>query len=496
MSLRRTMLAGLSLCAIALVPKAGAAPATDAGARELQTMFEQYIGKPAAGLPPAIAVTPAGESYRIVFDAKPLLSPLIPPGYTVAITPYEMTAEPAADGLWQVRSGNPGPISVSGDALTYSIVFEGVAFQGTFDPKIKSFILGETKMGSFKMSSRAKGFENDRVDTDTQMTITGAASGPGAVTAVVQQTTKTIRQVFRMGGVDANGSQTPGTEFSVVMGPIESTATIDSLRNDALLDLWSFFIANWDKEKRKGKGEQMLAKFRAAMPLFNAVSQTAAIKSLTVGTPMGPASASDLGFGMDLTGVVPDGRVAMKFSFDKLTLPPAVTGAMMPPWSKGLVPTMAAFDVKVSRFNLAVAANEILNNTKEGMPKAEIDALFKRAGMMIAPGGRVKVDIGPSRIKSDMLDVEFSGDIDVNIPIPKANVVVRVKGFDETVQALQPHIANDPKLQQAMLGAIAAKGFGKALPDGRIEWVIAVDPSGKATVNGFAVPIPMGKGKR
>lgn len=466
-----------------------ATPVTADGAQSLRTVFEAYLGKGQPGQPP-VRVTPAGDSYTISLDLRALASPLAAAGVTVTVAPYEMKVKPMSDGLWQVSGGNFPPVHIAIKDQTITLVMEGMSFEGLFDPKIKSFVFNETRLQALRMAAQAPGFQQSRLDGPTNVQFTAAASGPGAVSVNVTQTVENIRQVYTF---SKKGQTSDPTSVSVLIGPMNVAATIDSLRLESLLDLWAFFVANHSKPAIQANFETLRGKLKAAMPLFNALSQTGTVKDITVTTPFGPAKLGTFGGTLEMNGLRPDGRVRTQISFDGLSLPPAVANGMLPPWSKGLLPTAATFDLTVTQYNLAVAANMILDNLRPDMPKSESDALGRRAAMAIAPGGRVKIAIGNSRIRSDMLDVEFSGDIDVNIPVPKARIVARAKGFDETIRALQPFVEKDKKLQQAMLGMIAAKGFGKALPDGRLEWVVEVDPAGTASVNGFKVPLPGGR---
>lgn len=468
---------------------AQAAPATAEGAAGLQQVFETYLGKGAPGQPP-VRITPSGEAYRIMLDLSALSAPLAPLGIKVTMAPYEITAEPVADGLWQVRSGAFPPVHITASSQTMTLVLEGVRFEGMFDPKIKSFVVAQTNVQALKLSAQAPGMEQSRLDGPTSGTLTSTGTAPGIVSAIMQQRVESIRQTYRLTRKKPDGTSEPAVEFSFMTGPMSADATIDGLRNDRLLDIWAFLVANGLNVSSPERFELLRGRLKSSLPLFDAFSQKGEIVNVAINTPVGPARIGKFGGVLEMNGLKSDGRMRWMLAFDGLSLPPMVAGGMLPPWSKGLLPSKATLDVTLTQYDLAVAANEILDRFKLNMPKAEIDALVKGAGMKIAPGGKVKIKIGESRITSDQLDVEFSGDIDVHIPVPRVRLVARAKGFDDTIKALQPFVETDKSLQQAMIGMIAAKGFGKALPDGRLEWAVDIDPAGTASINGFKVPLP------
>lgn len=482
----------VSVPLLAYAPPVLADPATPEGAQSLQTVFQRYLGTPAAGKPDAVAVTPQGESYKISLDFQTLAAPLRPLGILVAMAPFEILAKPGKDGLWQVSAGNFPAINISAKSQTISLSITGHEFSGTFDPAIRAFVLGTSKMSGLRMVSLAPGFENLRNDGAAEMTMTSVKSGPGAVSAVMQQSAKGSKQTFRLS--KRKGAK-PAMEVSVSVGPMNTNLILDQLKNSAILDLWAFAVANPSGELFKTKFEEVRAILKRMMPLFNSLNQTVQAKDLQVTTPYGAMKVASINGGMNVAGLVPKGQFNLKIAVGGLSLPPVVTDTLLPPWSKGLVPTQASFDVTVSGYNLAAAADNILAKIDPKLESKAMDELMKASGKLVVPNERVNVRIRASKIVADKMEVELFGDMVAMKPMPTGKFTVRVKGLDETIKFLQPFVSKDKNLQKAMLGMIAGKGFGKALPDGRLEWVIIVDGSGKASVNGFKFPIP-GAGRR
>jgi len=456
-------------------------------ARVLEGVLEAYVGAWAVGPDGAIRVTPGADGSRITLDPSRLAAPLKQFGFSVAAAPWEITASRGDDGMWRVRAGNIPPIQVIAGDQTHTLVFEGHAFDGVFDPAIRAFMVARVGIEGLRMFSRSPGLASERVDGPSSMTITGVGSGPGEVSAVIRQSSQSSRQVFRLTkGEDG----APVTEIAVVFGEVRSDITVERLRNAALLDLWSFLVARPSGAAIRADFEGLRARLQAGLPLFHTAQQITTISGIEISTPFGAFSTGAIAGEMQFAGIRPGGHARFKLEAREVTAPKEAVEEFLPEWSRKLLPREVAVDINISGFDLAAGAGEILRRVRADMPDAEMRKLVRGAASLVAPDGRVTVNLGPGRIVSELLGLEFSGDIEVMRPLPKASFVARAQGVDETFRTLQPFIDANPDLQKAMLILVAARGFGKALPDGRLEWVVETDPAGTVSVNGFRVPIP------
>ena len=75
--------------------------------------------------------------------------------------------------------------------------------------------------------------------------------------------------------------------------------------------------------------------------------------------------------------------------------------------------------------------------------------------------------------------------------MPSGQALIRIKGMDETMAALQ---AGPPDIQQMSAGLLMVKGLGKAESDGSLSWKIESSPTGAITVNGADVSKLLGGG--
>lgn len=485
--------------AFALVaqPAAVHAQATADKAQELQAAFERFLGKPSDGSKGWVSVAPAGDSYELSLDIARMAEPL-KPFLQIGPVVYKTTLTPATGGLWQVTSGNLPPLDLAVKDQKISMQFNNMKFTGTYDPRLMSFIIGRTTMDGMTMRSTAQGFENNRQDGPSSVLFTAAGPNARQVSLTFKAAGGQHQQTFIVDPSAKRGAK-PGQAgkkmtFALSIGSTSQEGSIQRLNNESILKLWAFIVENigTPKEQMRAKWPQVRAMLQEALPVFERMSQTGTLNNVQVSTPFGAGSMEKVDFGFTMNGLIDEGLFGMRIGFSGLKLPPLP----IPPQFQGFIPDEVVVDAKVSGYNLNAPAREILAKIRPGMPKSETNAIMQKAALMISPDMSAKVDIGPSKFISKMLQVHFEGSMVVKKPLPTGSVKVRAKGLDETIKTLQPMAASDKKLQQALIGLIAAKGFGKALPDGSLEWNISLNGSGKASINGFEIPIPLGRGRR
>jgi hypothetical protein len=95
-----------------------------------------------------------------------------------------------------------------------------------------------------------------------------------------------------------------------------------------------------------------------------------------------------------------------------------------------------------------------------------------------------KVVIGHSTVKNADIEIAMEGDMTFPGMKPEANLTIDIAGFDKIVESLQTAAKSEPEAAQYFPVVLAAKGFGKTLPDGSLEWVINAKADGSVTVNG------------
>jgi acylphosphatase len=93
-------------------------------------------------------------------------------------------------------------------------------------------------------------------------------------------------------------------------------------------------------------------------------------------------------------------------------------------------------------------------------------------------------------VKNGSIEVALEGEMTFPGKKPDANVTIDVAGYDKIVASLQEAAKTEPEAAQYFPIALAIKGFGKTLPDGRIEWAINAKPDGSVIVNGAMLKQP------
>jgi hypothetical protein len=94
---------------------------------------------------------------------------------------------------------------------------------------------------------------------------------------------------------------------------------------------------------------------------------------------------------------------------------------------------------------------------------------------------------GVVEVTSPVYALSYKGTMNDSLAgFPTGRFNMKVRGFDTVIAKVQA-AAVDPMAQQAMGGLIAAKGMGKAEPDGSLSYEIDIQPMAQVFVNGVNV---------
>lgn len=456
---------------------ANAAPASEAEAQRLRSVFETYLGKGGAGASP-VTVTPSGEAYSVAVDFAQIAKPLAALGLQLRMPAMTYTITPQNGGMWRVGQSAMPPIQIDIKEQSMKLQFDGWTFDGLYDPRLLSFLSGKGSFASSSLESVAPGFTNTRRDGRSTQDLTGSGANANAVSATLRSTNESHSQTFRIAKVGGD------LDIGIKTGPIVNNVQLVEFNNAALLDFWAFLVANPSEEALSGKVDEIRGKIRAAFPVFKAISQNATMQTLSVSSPVGTFAIKEIGAGFRMTGVQKDGDFGMRVALGGIVVPPL---PFMPAWAKDLTPSDLSLDLNVQGFDLEAALNEGLNSLRKDGNREASEAAGRRAVELLAPDGKLKVSLKPSRIVSRLLTIDLEGDLTVFKPIPKGRMVVRAKGVDETIAALQA-VTGDQSAQQMLMVLVGARGFGKNEADGAMVWVIENPDGGIPTINGVTIP--------
>jgi hypothetical protein len=101
-----------------------------------------------------------------------------------------------------------------------------------------------------------------------------------------------------------------------------------------------------------------------------------------------------------------------------------------------------------------------------------------------------KVVISKSTVKNAGTEVTAEGEVTFPGGKPLADIAFEVAGYDKIVDAVKQSASSEPQMSQVLAVALAAKGFAKTQPDGRLRWELVVKGDGSVAVNGVVLKGP------
>lgn len=455
------------------------------GAARLSQDLSRYIGADAIANR-LVTVAPEGNAYRIKLDVNALAG-LIPPEAKakVEVSPLSVLAKPLADGKWDVSgdafpSGSFEADGPEGRHFMQWSVADG-KFSGTYDTALAAFLaLGGTQAGT-TMSSRDPEQQMQASAGRGAFNMTGAASAGGGVDVTFNQTAADFMQTVQITG-EAGGPSIPVT---VTSDNLQMDGNAKGYRTRALLDLLAFGVAHPDKGKLAANQAEFKDRLLAALPMWNRLDSTYRFDNLKVDTPLGAFLAQSMtgGFGMD--GLVQNAVITYKLGMAGMTMPLNV----VPAWTVPLLPTDLDLNVSSVGFNLEAAARKVIDgldlNRDPILPDDVVNGIA--ADFKTNPP---KVVISRSTARNADTELAVEGEVTFPAAKPEANVTVEIAGFDKMIEKLHAASKSEPKVAQYVPMALVAKGFGKALPDGRTQWVVQAKADGSVSVNGVRLKGP------
>lgn len=462
------------------------------GAAQLTETLKRYVSQ-AAFDKGVLKVSVDGDAYKIDVDMKALLV-LVPEAAKAKaeFSPYALRVKPRADGDWDV-SGDMAPngsvefTGPEGPQKTAWTIVDG-KFSGVFDPDLAAFSAATGSYGSMTMTGTAPLSKVDASTGPANFNLMGTqAAGGRGIDFTSSQTMADFMETITSISPDA---QLP---FPIVLK--SPKYAIDArgagVQSKPLLDLLAFLVANADKSAMSTNQAELKTLLLAALPLWDNLAGNGGFTDLTVPTPMGEFGATQLGINFDFDGIGQNGELTYGFKLAGLKVPQQAT-LMAPAWSVPLLPTDLEINVGGTNLNLdgpARKAIEAMDITKEPPLPDEVSKQIEADFKANPP----KFVIGRSFIKNADTEISTTGEISfpgANPDKPDINMTVEASGYDKMVEVVQKAAATDPQAQQAFPFLLSVKGFGKALPDGKLQWIVNLKPDGSVTVNGGMIKGP------
>lgn len=465
--------------AIAICGPAQAADIDQAGAETLKSSLTHYLPKDLAesGF---LTVRPGAGRYEIGVDLMRLIGDKLPADFKiVGLEPFAMSATPAETDRWTVDSNGKFDVTATYKAGetpgTMRYVIDSYTSSGLLDPAISYFRNATFAASGVRFSSEQGPEKVDASFDSMNYTMTSADAAGGTLD-------------FTASGAATGFKETVVTKeappFDISADSIAVDATIKGMMLREVNDV-VMFVLDHLKEKRLTEEQQAALKDKVlkALPLAASIDETVRLSNLSVGTPLGPFSFKGVDYGIGISGLSDVARLGISIKAHDPKAPDGVVPAAYMP----LLPADTEVSFSFRNINIGDFLKGFIEKadfTKDvPMSDEESAALAKR----IFPDGRVTMDFDRIAARSDVYDVEMSGQL--HSPVEDTRQVsmtatVLARNFERTIAFVQEAAKADPELNQLSFGMMMAKGFAKSEADGTQRWDVAVNEDGSVDING------------
>jgi acylphosphatase len=337
-------------------------------------------------------------------------------------------------------------------------------------------------MDAMTMKTRKPKQEADVSTGAGTATITSTRSMNGGIDFTMAEKITNFAETVKINDPDR------GLNFPVTLNAPEFSvhANGKGVRTKPLMDLLAFAVANEDETKLKANQAELKSRLLAALPVWERIDGTYAFKDFAMESPVGNWGAKQLDLASGIDGISQNGKINYEIKASGLTIP----RQLLPAWTAPLMPT----DIDLNFGGANIDLDTIARKTIEAFDLNKNPPLPDEFGKALVDDFKAKkpkVVFGHSTVKNGDIEVAMEGEVFFpDSKKPDGSVTVDVAGYDKIVDALKEAAKSDQQMAQAFPFALAVKGFGKTLPDGRLEWVIDTKADGSVKVNGAMLKGP------
>ncbi|TPI67664.1 DUF2125 domain-containing protein [Mesorhizobium sp. B3-1-3] len=472
--------------ALALSAPAFAQTVDNQGAKELSDNLARYFGKQAFDKG-VVKVSVEGDAYKIAFDVKSLVNAL--PEQKLLkfdMAPYALTVKPRSDGYWDVSSNFSQGASLEFDGpegrQSMEFTIKDGKLTSVYDPALAAFTNATSSLAGMTMTSREAKQQADVSTGAGTATVTATKSANGGVDFTATQKVSDFVEKIKID--DPNS----GMNFPLTLKTPELSvdAKGKGVRTKPLLDLLAFAVANEDEAKLKANQAELKSLMLAALPIWERVDGNYGFKDFEVESPVGKFGAAQFSTAFGMDGVSQNGKVDYTIKASGLTIPHQT----LPEWTVPLLPTDIDLNFGGANIDLDTMARKTIEafdlNKNPPLPDE-----FGKALVNDFKAKKPKVVFKHSTVKNGDIEVAMEGEVFFpDSKKPDGSVTIDIGGYEKIVDALKEAAKSDEQMAQAFPFALAVKGFGKTLPDGRLEWVIDTKADGSVKVNGAMLKGP------
>jgi hypothetical protein len=466
------------------------AAATAEQAADILKSFQTYMGTEAD----VVTVTPDGEGYEITLDPAPYLKKITTPGFTSAVDPYSFKVTPKGDGQWSVTTDGPykATASVPG-TMSFDLSIANMEMEGTYDESLFAFTDSTSTMTKLTLAqTNSDPTTNLSTSTSTVVdlissTSTGTEGEAGTVdsesevqiTGVVTSTKAEVPP--EMAGMS------PFLNYSANLAKGSYTSNFKGLAARPIMELIAWGFEHPTKELALKDQAQLKEKLLAALPLFASLESSGTFEDIKIDSDRIPITIATAGSYVKMNGAVKTGKAGEGINITGFKMP----DNLLPPWTKGLVPSTVKFGFEVNDFDAETPVRKFITemdvSATDPVPPGS-EAAYMAA---FAPKNSIQLELPSGEISSDLYSLTFESTSTINFAgLPTVSAKIHMKGMEAVIAQLQ-QAATEPMAQQGMAMLFAAKGVSKPEGEG-VVWDISVSPDGKALVNGTDLSAMLG----
>ncbi|TXI11282.1 MAG: hypothetical protein E6Q76_02730 [Rhizobium sp.] len=460
-----------------------AADINDQGARDLRNILTHSLSYDLAHSD-FVTVKPAGDQYEITYDLAKFFDKINSSAFSVTgFKPLSLFAQPLERERWHLTGDNSLDIALHSPTSDIGYSIASSSFDGIFDPAIEMMRSMGIKSSGVKFSSVGNGPRSGRkidatIDSASFAHTITDSSEAGKVDLQLQGTLQSLKEQFTL-----RPDASPIT-FSV--DSVDTNVTATSLPVKELRALIRFFVQHVKAKQLSQSGSEKFEELvHRALPVFGSLGKTVTLNNALIATDKGKVGVKRIDYSFKMDGLTKASNVDLELRAEQFTpdadLIPAAYSAFLP----------TALDVQLG----------VPNINFEGLIDTGLDAIATRAEPVsgetlkrtMFPSGYGTLEFPKISAMSGVYDVEISGQLKGSTKPHSGyslQATILARDFDKTVAAIQEAAKGEPRLNNVSFGLLAAKGFAKTDPDGRLRWDITMDEDRTVTVNGQVMKKP------
>ncbi len=453
------------------------AEATDAGAAELLSVFQTYLGTTEG----VVSVAVAGDDYAVTLNPGVLMSALPVEGMVATVSEILVTLTDNGDGTWNYGIDQSVNVDYAMQGLMSAKTGYGsVIMNGVFDEALgdsSEYMIEISEIDSSQTQSDPTLGEISISMTADSLTIEGsAAAGEGGVDGGYSSVTSGI--VYAVTLPASEGVPAVEITGNIAQGTVD--LAMNGYQPAAIYGLLAWFVAHPNEAAITADKAGLKAQLAAALPFVESMSITGAYSDISVTSPVGAFGLDEVAVALDMNGLVADGLFREAITLRGLSLPEG----LVPSFAVPMIPEEVAIDVTASGFDLAATAQLVLGmlDLPEGSEPPEGFDMQMLAALM--PEGAVDITLAPGGVKNAAYNLTYEGAMRAGIDgMPTGTAKITLAGIDAILAALQ---AAPPEMSGQVLPVLGmAQAMGQPGAAGELVWDIDASAPGSLKVNGM-----------